>query len=113
MQVNVGAQTRILRLMLASIALLVGACGRGGPLSGDPALATRQANALLPKGTPEKRATSILQGRGFHVSRLHSDKPANHLVIGTCTRRKQTWLVGVVIVDGRVAACSVTVNTEP
>jgi len=105
------ARLPILRLLLAGGALLSASCARQGPpLSANPTIATRQANKLLPKGTLEARATTVLQARGFHVSRLNSDTAVNHLLVGTCTHENHTWLVGVVIVNGRVAACSVTIN---
>ena len=63
-----------------------------------------------PKGTPEARAKSILRERGFHLSRLDSDPAANQLLIGTFTQRKRTWMIGIVIIDGRVVASSVTVT---
>jgi hypothetical protein len=107
------ARRQTLRLLLTCGALLVVSCAREKePLSADSAIATRQANALLPKGTPEARATKTLQARGFHVSRLNADHAVNHLLVGTCTQQKHTWLVGVVIIDGRVAACSVTIKSE-
>ena len=100
----------MLRLLLAFGVLSLGACAREGPLSIDSKIATRQANVLLPKGTPEARATKILQSKGFHVSRLNSDNATNHLLVGTCTKQNHTWLVGVVIVEGRVVVCSVTID---
>src|SRR5688572_15652220 len=104
------ARLPIVRLLLAGGALLFASCARQGPLSINPTIATRQASELLPKGTTEARATTILRARGFHVSRLHDDIAVNHLLVGTCTHENHTWLVGVVIIKGRVAACSVTVN---
>ena len=100
----------LIRVLLACGTLLFGGCARDSPLSLDSKIATRQANLLLPKGTPEARATRILQAKGFRVSRLNADTAVNHLLVGTCTKQKHTWIVGVVIIDGRVATCTVTIS---
>jgi hypothetical protein len=68
---------------------------------------------LFRKGMPENEASRILQRKGFQLSRLQSDPAANHLLVATCSRRQHTWLVGLVIVEHRVAACSVTVENTP
>jgi hypothetical protein len=104
------ARLPILRLLLAGGALVFASCGRQAPLSVNATIATREVNSFLPKGTLEARATVILHARGFHVSRLHTDNAVNHLLVGSCTNEHHTWLVGVVIIKGRVAACSVTVD---
>ena len=88
------------------------ACDRRGPFSSDPKVASHQASRLIPNGTSEARARKILQERGFHLSRLDSEPAANHLLVGTFTQRKHTWMVGVIIIDERVVACSVTVTEE-
>ena len=96
-------------LTVGGILVLCG-CAREGPLATDPAVATRQASELIPKGTSEARAKALLIERGFELSRLNSDDAENHLIVGMCTRQEHTWLVGVVVVRGRVVACSVTVT---
>ena len=101
---------RAARLLLAVGLFWLAACEREGPFSTDPKIAGQQASRLLPNGTPEARAKKILQQRGFHLSQLDSDPAANHLLVGTLTQRNHTWLVGVVIIDERVAARSVTVT---
>ena len=101
------------RLLLIVGLFWLPACNREGPFSSDPNVARHQATRLIPKGTSEARAKKILQERGFYLSRLDSDPAAaNHLLVGTCTQRKHTWLVGVVIIVGRAVACSVTVTEE-
>lgn len=96
-------------LLTVGLFALVG-CDREGPFSVDPKIATHQASRLIPRGTSEARAKQILQQRGFHLSQLDADPAANHLLVGTLAQRKHTWLVGIVIVDGRVVACSVTIT---
>jgi hypothetical protein len=103
---------RILRVLLVSGSLWFAACEREGPLSADPKIATREVTAWCPKGTSEAQAKKILRRRGFQLARLESDPAVNHLLIATCTRKNHTWLVGVVIVDAHVAACSVSVTND-
>ena len=98
------------RLLLTLGLFWTAGCDREGPFSIDPKIATHQASRLIPNGTSEARAKKILQRRGFHLSQLDSNPAANHLLVGTLTQRKHTWLVGVVIIDERVVACSVTVT---
>ena len=100
------------RLLLTIALFWLPACEREGPFSTDPKIAGQQARRLLPNGTSEAHAKKVLQVRGFHLSRLDSDPAANHLLVGTFTQRKYTWLVGVIIIDERVVACSVTVTEE-
>jgi hypothetical protein len=92
--------------------MLLTGCTRDAPFSVDSRIATRQANQLLPKSTPEARAKKLLSQRGFTLSRMNSDQDKNHLLVATRTDGRHTWLVGVVIIDDRVAACSVTVTTD-
>jgi hypothetical protein len=101
-------------MLLACGMLLFSGCAPAGPLSTDPVIAVRQASELIPKGTPKARATKLLQKRGFEFSRFKSEPGAgtDHLLIATCTKQKYTWLVGLVIIDGRVVASSVTVSKE-
>jgi hypothetical protein len=95
-------------LLVASIVFAVG-CTPPAPFSRDPTIATRQVSKLIPKGTPEALATSKLRERGFQLSRLSSDAATNHLLIGTCTRGEVTWQVGLVIIEHKVAASTVTI----
>lgn len=97
-------------LLLVGLGLLTAGCAPEGPLSTDPAVATRQVNYLVPHGTSETRATKALGDRGFAVSRLSSDHAANHLVIATCTRGDRMWQVGLIMIDARVAATTVNIT---
>ena len=99
-----------LRRLLFIMFLFVAGCEPPPPLSTETSVATRQANKLLPRGMREEHATRILQSKGFTVSRLNSDTSANHLLVASYARDKYSWLVGVVIVEGKVVACSVTVT---
>jgi len=97
-------------LVLGCALLLSIGCGRAGPLSPDQAVATRQVGVLVPRGTPEVRARKSLSDRGFALSRLSSDHASNHLTIATYTTDERMWQVGLIIVDERVAATSVTIT---
>ncbi|MBL9211654.1 MAG: hypothetical protein JNL92_14375 [Opitutaceae bacterium] len=100
----------VLGLLLGGLCLLTAACSMEGPLSADPAVATRQVNQLVPRGSSETRATKALGDRGFALSRLSSDRAANHLVIATCTRGDRMWQVGLIVIDARVAATTVAIT---
>jgi hypothetical protein len=41
---------------------------------------------------------------------MDSGNADNYLLLGTYTDRQHTWTVGVVMVNGRAAACSVSIN---
>jgi hypothetical protein len=98
------------RLALVCGALLWNGCAREAPFSADTETATRQANKLLPKGTSEAHATALLKEKGFQLSRLSSEAAADHLLVATHTAQNKTWLVGVIIVNRKVVACSVTIS---
>ena len=97
-------------LLLGGLGLLTAGCAQDGPLSADPAVATRQVRELVPRGTAETRATRTLGDRGFAVSRLSSDHAANHLIIASCTRGDRMWQVGLIVIDARVAATTVNIT---
>jgi len=102
---------KVTGFLLGAACLLAAACGpAAGPLSADPAVAMRQVGELVPRGTSETRASKALGDRGFTVSRLSSDRAANHLVIATCTRGDRMWQVGLIVVDARIAATTVTIT---
>lgn len=89
---------------------MLNGCARNAPLSDDPAIATREATNMVPKGTGEAHAKKILVTRGFKVSRLSADDPRNHMLVAYYSNEKTVWLVGLVVVDGHVAASSVTIS---
>jgi hypothetical protein len=95
---------------IAWLTLWLGACARETTLSADPAIATRQVNQLIPRGTSESRAMKVLSARGFQLSRPSTDQALNHLIIGSYARDDWYWQVGVVIVDAKVAATSVRIS---
>lgn len=97
-------------LVLPGIVLLAAGCNRAGPLSRDQDVAARQVAKLVPHGIPEARARRVLGDRGFTLSRLSSDHATNHLLIATYTKGDLMWQVGLIIVDARIAATSVTVT---
>jgi hypothetical protein len=97
-------------LMLPGIVGGTAGCSRAGPLSPDQKVATRQMTELVPRGTTEARARRALRDRGFALSRLSSDHATNHLIIATYTKGDLAWQVGLIIVDAKVAATSVTVT---
>lgn len=97
-------------LMLHVVVLFTAGCGRAGPLSPDQKVAARQMEQLIPRGTTEARARRVLGDRGFTLSRLSTDHATNHLLIATSTKGDLMWQVGLIIVDARVAASSVTVT---
>ena len=100
----------VFRLLLVCGTLGLSGCTSQDPLSSDSKIAARQVTVLFPKGTSEARAKRIFHDKGFTLSRLDSQPAMDHLLVGTCSRGKYTWLVGVVIVEGRVVASSVTVT---
>jgi hypothetical protein len=100
----------VTKLLLGGLGLLAAGCLREGPLSADPAVATRQVSELVPRGTSETRATRVLGDRGFTVSRLSSDQAPNHLIIASCTRDDRMWQVGLIVIDARVAATTVNIT---
>jgi hypothetical protein len=97
-------------LMLHVIVLFTTGCGRTTPLSPDQKVAAREVAKLVPPGTTEARARRVLGDRGFTLSRLSTDHATNHLIIATYTKGDLMWQVGLIIVDARVAATSVTVT---
>ena len=102
--------------LLLSCTIWTCGCARDIPFSRDPKIAASQVSELVPKGASEERAKFVLHERGFEMSRLSSDHAPNHLLIGTCTKADITWQIGLVIIDHKVAASSVTVlkaNTAP
>ena len=100
---------QIARWLLFTCAwLAIAACVPKPPLSTDPHVANRQISALLPKGTSESRAKKALVERGFTLSRMHPKEEKSYLMIGTYTAGDRIWQVGVIIVDAKVAATSVT-----
>ena len=92
------------------VAAIVTGCVRAGPLAPDEKTAARQLKELLPKGTSEARAVKVLVAHGFNLSRLSSDAPANHLVVGSHVSGSTFWQVGVVIIDAKVASTTVTIT---
>lgn len=96
--------------MVPVIVVSTAGCRRAGPLSPDQKIAAGQVAKLVPPGTTEARARRVLGDRGFTLSRLSSDHATNHLLIATCTREDHMWQVGLIIIDARVAATSVTVS---
>jgi hypothetical protein len=96
-------------VLLVSVVFASG-CSRPGPLSPDQKVATRQVGELIPRGTTEARARRVLGDRGFTLSRLSSDHATNHLLIATLTKRDLMWQVGLIVIDARIAATSVTVS---
>lgn len=86
------------------------ACAPVEPLSRDSLVATRQIAEAIPKGAAEGRATKTLTDRGFTLSRLSSEQGANHLVVATFTTKDTMWQVGLVFVEAKVAATTVTVT---
>lgn len=99
-----------LRLLMLGGIIGITACSRNDPLSKDPALATRQVNNAVPLGTSETRAIKSFSDRGFQFSGLGSESTANRLIVGTCTTPDTMWQVGFIIVEGKVAARTVTVT---
>ena len=98
---------------LVGLVLLVGgtvvACQPRAPFSTETSTATQQVQRLIPNGTTEARAQASLRARGFTFSRLASDQAVNHLLVATCTQNEVTWQIGFVVINGRVAATSVTI----
>ena len=101
---------RHFRVWLVGVAVLAFGCERKGPLSHDERTALHQTHQLVPRGASERRARKALADRGFALSRLDAGSSSNHLLVATCTRGDTTWQVGLVIVDDKVAATSVTIT---
>ena len=99
-----------LAVLLGLALLCASACTRVEPLSRDQRIATRQIAEAIPKGASEGRATKTLTDRGFTLSRLSSEQGANHLVVATFTTKDTMWQVGLVLVEAKVAATTVTVT---
>lgn len=97
-------------LMLPGIVVGTAGCRRSGPLAPDQKVAAGQVAKLISPGTTEVRARRVLGDRGFTLSRLSSDHATNHLLVATCTREDLMWQVGLIIIDARVAATSVTIS---
>ena len=87
-------------------------CSSEGPLSSDQRIATRQVAELIPKGTSELSAKKALSDRGFQLSRLSSDVAGSNVTIGTFTKNEKFWQVGLIFVDGKVVASTVTTPTR-
>ena len=93
----------------AATPLIAGGCAREVSFSRDQRAAIRQVDTFIPHGTSETRAKKALSDRGFRLSRLNPEQEANHLLLATQTKGDITWQIGLVIVDARVAATSVTI----
>jgi hypothetical protein len=95
-------------LLVASLIALSG-CAERGPLSTDPKIATREVTEHLPPGASESRARTFLTRRGFQLSSLSPDATDTRLIIGTFSTKHHTWQVGLIIINDKVAARTVTV----
>ena len=109
LSIRMGKFARFCRIFCLLTLLGALGCEPRAPFSTDPATATRQLHRLIVVGMTEARAQAALEARGFTLARLSSDTARNHLLVATCTRNQATWQVGLVIVDGRVAATTVNV----
>ena len=89
--------------------LIASGCAREVSFSREQRTAIRQVDTLIPRGTSEIRAKKALSGRGFHLSRLKPEQETSHLLLATHTKGDITWQIGLVIIDGKVAATSVTI----
>jgi|SRR5687767_7326842 hypothetical protein len=98
------------RVAVAMVAAICAGCSQQEPFSRDEKVAARQLSELLPKGTPEHRATKILSERGFSLSRLTADVAADHLVLASRVVNTTYWQAGVVIVKGKVASTTVKIS---
>ena len=98
--------------MLVCGLLWFAGCEQPGPLSADPLIATRQVSRLVPNGTSETVAKKTLAARGFKFSQMPR-AGGDHLLLATFFQAKDTWVVGLVVVDGRVAASTVTITKDP
>ena len=96
-------------LVVATAPIIASGCTREDPLSRDQTVALREVHTLIPRWTSEARANKALGDRGFHLARLSHDQPTNHLLLATKTKGDITWQIGLVIVDNKVAAISVTI----
>ena len=99
----------ILSTISAATPLIASGCTREVSFSREQRVAIRQVDTLIPRGTSETRAKKALSDRGFHLSRLKPEQETNHLLLATHTKGDITWQIGLVIVDGKVAATSVTI----
>lgn len=97
-------------LVLGWVLLSPAGCAPADPFAPDPHVAARQVEKLIPRGMTDVQAKSRLSDRGFTLSRLSSDHATNHLIIATCTRGDHMWQVGLIVIDARVTATSVTVT---
>lgn len=95
-------------LLLACLLPLSG-CSERGPLSTDPKIATREVTEHLPQGASESRAKAFLTRRGFQLSSLNPEATDTRLIIGTYSTKSHTWQVGLIIMNEKVAARTVTV----
>lgn len=95
-------------LLIASLLSFSG-CTERGPLSVDPKIATREVTEHLPQGASAARAKAFLSSRGFQLSSLNPEAAATRLIIGTYSTKSHTWQVGLIILNGKIAARTVTV----
>jgi hypothetical protein len=95
--------------MAVGIPILASGCRRESTFSTDRQIAVRQVNTLIPRGASETRVKNALSARGFQLSRLNPDGEANHLLVASQTRGNITWQIGVIIVEAKVAATTVTI----
>ena len=95
-------------LLLANLLPFSG-CAERGPLSTDPRIATRQVTEQLPQGASVARAKNFLTRRGFQLSSLNPEANDTRLIIGTYSTKSHTWQVGLIIMNEKVAARTVTV----
>jgi type IV pilus biogenesis protein CpaD/CtpE len=98
------------RVAVAIVTAICTGCSQQEPFSKEEKVAARQLSELLPKGTPEHRATKILSDRGFSLSRLSADAAADHLVLASRVVNTTYWQLGIVIVKGKVASTTVKVS---
>ena len=92
-----------------AIPILASGCRRESTFSTDRQVAVRQVNTLIPRGASETRVKNALSARGFQLSRLNAGGEANHLLLASHTKGNITWQIGVVIVEAKVAATTVTI----
>jgi hypothetical protein len=108
---GVTRQKFLMRILVLSGSAAFGGCvPEPTPLSTDPVVATRELHALVPKGTSVVRTRKILTAKGFTLSRMEPTASENHLLVATSHKQNHTWIAGIVIVDGRVVAMSVSVT---
>ncbi len=95
-------------LLITSLLSFSG-CTERDPLSTDPKNATREVTEHLPQGASAARAKAFLSSRGFQLSSLNPEATATQLIIGTYSTKRHTWQVGLIIINEKVAARTVTV----